>query len=173
MGEEVRCHFCGERVSRNDETCWNCGAILRYGGPRGTLQEEMQSRYDPNEWITRNMRAIIAIGVVLVVILAALGAVYLFQEMNESTTSGNLSITDYIYGEVDDDVWFAVYIKNDGSWWDSRTVIAEVITPSGTYTNSIEVGADPGTVGSGYILVDLPPGENQGSYQTDCYLSLF
>jgi hypothetical protein len=170
---EVRCHFCGERVSRGDETCWNCGIMLRYEEPRGTLQEEMQRKYEPNEWVSRNLKTILAIGIALGIILATLGAIFLFQEMNRSATSGNLSITDYIYGEVDDSVWFAIYIKNDGISFDSRTVIAEVITPSGTYTNSVKVGADAGAVASGYILVELPPGENQGNYQTDCYLSLF
>lgn len=173
IGEEVRCHFCGERVSRKDETCWNCGVLLRYEEPSGTLQGEMQRRYEPNEWIDRNMKTFIAIGVVVAIILAGLLAVLLFQEANRSTTSGGMRITDYIYGEVEDDVWFAVYVMNDGDSWDSRTVIAEVTTSSGTYTNHIMVGTDPGTMGSGYILVHLPEGENHGEYQTDCYFSLF
>jgi hypothetical protein len=169
----VRCPSCGERVSRGDEVCWSCGALLRYEEPRGTLQQEMEGRYQPNEWIAKNGRVILAIGVALGLIVAALGAIYLIQEITRSSSSGNLRITDYTYGNVDEGVWFAIYVKNDGSWRDSRTVIAEVSTPSGIYTNNTEVEADPGTTVAKYIFIQLPPGENQGNYQTDCYLSLF
>lgn len=169
----MRCPSCGERVSRSDEVCWSCGALLRYEEPMGTLQQEMEGKYQPNEWIAKNRRTILMIAIVLVLIVAAMGAIYLFQEITRSSSSGNLRITDYTYGNVDEGVWFAIYIKNDGSWRESRTVIAEVSTSSGIYTNATDVEVDPGATVARYIFIPLPPGENQGGYQTDCYFSLF
>jgi len=168
-----------------DETCWNCGALLRFYEPKGTLQQEieggykrqrtlqqeMESRYQPNEWIERNKGALIAIGVALILVVVGVGALFVYQEVTKSSTSGSLRIDGYSYGEIPEGVWFAAYVKNDGFWWASGTLIAEVETTWGTFTNSTEVGSDAMNTVSSYILVEIPVMESVEILNVHCYLS--
>ena len=111
----MRCPSCGEKVSRSDETCWRCGTILRYEEPRGTLQDEIIRGSKPRQSIDFT-KALISIAVIIMVTILTAAAVLLIQEEEISIPSGRMVVVDYTCGEVDDSIWFAVYIKNAVSY---------------------------------------------------------
>jgi hypothetical protein len=114
-------------------------------------------------------RALRIIGVVGIVLLIGMGSLFIVQELSHTTILGGMNITDYTFGEMDEGVWFAIYVKNSGFSYDTCRVTAEVTTPSSIYSNSTMIGVSPGQLNAAYLLVELPPDET-GPFDIECHL---